>query len=106
MRRTDLKESIGISAEIYKEENDGSFAKVLGKFKLDKSTTSGDLLEIGDRNFEVTRARCQYKYAGGSKFVMVRKILEVKEVSRLAQEASILRQFNNDATTNVPHSER
>jgi len=106
MRRTDLQESMGIAADIYKEEGDGSFAKVLGKYQLDKSTTNGDLLEIGDKNFEVTRARCQYKYAGGSKFVMVRKILEVKEVSRMAQEASILRQFNNDASSNVPPSER
>ena len=65
----------------------------LGDFKLDKSTTSGDIIVIGEREFEVQKARCLYKYAGGQRFMMVRKILEVKEVSRVAKEEFLMRQF-------------
>ena len=43
----------------------GDTSTTLGEFKLDKSTTSGDVIILGDREFEVQRARCQYKYAGG-----------------------------------------
>lgn len=100
-RKTDLAESRGITADIYTEGDDGAFHKVLGKFQLDKSTNCGDILEVGEQNFEVVRARCQYKYAGGEQFVMVRKILEVKEVNRIAQEASLKRQFEQGDLKNV-----
>ena len=36
-------------------------------------------------------ARSQFKYAGGKRFVMVRKILEVKEITRIAEEESLKR---------------
>ena len=42
---------------------------------------------------QVTRHKCQYKYAGGSKFVMVSKILQVKEVGRLMTEEYLKRQW-------------
>ena len=100
VRKTDLSENSGIAADIYREGDDGIFQKVLGKFQLDKSTNCGDVLEIGEQNFEVIRARCQYKYAGGKQFVMIRKILEVKEVSRIAQEASLRRQFEQENLKN------
>jgi hypothetical protein len=46
---------------------------LLGEFQLDKSTTSGDIIELANgRQYKVQTARCQYKYAGGQRFVMVR----------------------------------
>lgn len=83
----------GIASSIYSRKTDGSLHRVLGEFKLDKNTNCGDLIEVGDREFEVQKARCQYKYAGGKRFVMVRKILEVKEVTRIAEENFLKRQF-------------
>lgn len=58
----------------------------IGDFVLDKLTTTGDILEIGDRQYKVVRHRCLYKYAGGRRFVMTRKILQVKEVTRVQAE--------------------
>lgn len=85
----------GITSSIFAREKDGSLNKVLGSFSLDKSTNCGDLIEITvDKElieFEVTRSRCQYKYAGGKRFVMVRKILEVKEKTRILQEEHLKR---------------
>lgn len=83
----------GIASSIYSRAGDGSLHRVLGEFKLDKNTNCGDLLEVEDREFEVQKARCQYKYVGGRRFIMVRKILEVKEVTRIAEESFIKRQF-------------
>lgn len=68
-----------------------TYCKVLGSFEFDKDTNCGDLLQVGDREFEVVTARSQFKYAGGKRFVMVRKILEVKEISRIAEEATLKR---------------
>jgi hypothetical protein len=78
---------------IQAEDDHGSLQKILGQFSLDKNTNCGDLLEVGDKEYEVMKARCQYKYAGGKRFVMVRKILEVKEVVRKAEEEYLLRQL-------------
>mmetsp|Transcript_21332 Transcript_21332/g.61489 ORF Transcript_21332/g.61489 Transcript_21332/m.61489 type:complete len:219 (-) Transcript_21332:66-722(-) len=64
---------------------------VLGEFQLDKSTTSGDIIELGNRQYKVETARCQYKYAGGKRFVMMRKILEVKEITRVQVERQLQR---------------
>lgn len=83
----------GIAASIYTEDDHGSLEKILGEFSLDKNTNCGDVLEVGDKEYEVQKARCQYKYAGGKRFVMVRKILEVKEVIRKAEEEYLLRQL-------------
>mmetsp|Transcript_1567 Transcript_1567/g.2913 ORF Transcript_1567/g.2913 Transcript_1567/m.2913 type:complete len:260 (+) Transcript_1567:197-976(+) len=68
---------------------------VLGEFQLDKSTTSGDIIVVGDKEYQVQTARCQYKYAGGKRFVMVRKILEVKEVTRVHKEEALMRQYKS-----------
>jgi hypothetical protein len=68
---------------------------LLGEFALDKHTTTGDSLQIGDVQYRVVRHRCQYKYAGGQQFVMVRKILEVKEVGRALTEEYLQRQWNH-----------
>ena len=85
-RLAGVDNSDGIASSIKIQQNDGSFNKILGSYQLDKTTNCGDLIEItvGNecREFEVMKARCQYKYAGGRKFVMVRKILEVKERTR------------------------
>jgi hypothetical protein len=75
---------------------------VLGEFQLDKSTTSGDIVLIGDREYQVQKARCQYKYAGGQRFVMVRKILEVKEVTRVYEEEALIRQFKSSPSQPYP----
>ncbi|GAX12212.1 hypothetical protein FisN_1Hu140 [Fistulifera solaris] len=82
-----------------KKERNGSEASSddtktwLGDFQLDKLTTTGDVLEIGDRQFKVVKHKCQYKYAGGKRFVMTRKILEVKEIGRLKTEEYLQAQF-------------
>ncbi|KAL3910365.1 MAG: hypothetical protein SGILL_007719, partial [Bacillariaceae sp.] len=75
---------------------------VLGEFQLDKSTTSGDIIVVGDREYQVQKARCQYKYAGGQRFVMVRKILEVKEVTRVYKEESLIRQYESSPSQPYP----
>lgn len=90
--------SITTSSRLYQRNNnqDGSDAStLLGEFQLDKSTTSGDVIVLGEREYQVQTARCQYKYAGGKRFVMVRKILEVKEVTRVHKEEALLRQFKS-----------
>jgi len=76
-----------------KEGSDQDFSTKLGEFVLDKHTTTGDLLNIGDKQFKVVRHKCQYKYAGGQRFVMVRKVLQVKEVGRLQTEEYLQRQW-------------
>jgi len=79
--------------------HDDSVTTVLGEFELDKSTTSGDVIMLGNKEYRVETARCQYKYAGGQRFVMVRKILEVKEFTRVADEKALLRQYNSSQST-------
>jgi hypothetical protein len=87
----DGKYANGIAASIFSRKKNGELQKILGQFELDKNTNCGDLVEIGEREFEVVKARAQFKYAGGKRFVMVRKILEVKEITRIAEEASLQR---------------
>jgi len=86
-----------------KKETDGhddkSMTTVLGEFELEKSTTSGDVIVLGDKEYRVETARCQYKYAGGQRFVMVRKILEVKELTRAESEEALLRQFDSSPSS-------
>lgn len=79
-------------------DSSGDDAKTwLGDFQLDKLTTTGDVLEIGDRQFKVVKHKCQYKYAGGKRFVMTRKILEVKEMGRLKTEEYLKAQFTAES---------
>jgi len=82
-----------------KGDDDKSLTTVLGEFELDKSTTSGDVIIFGDNEYLVETARCQYKYAGGQRFVMVRKILEVKEITRLQKEEALLRQYKSSPSS-------
>jgi hypothetical protein len=84
--RKDTIEGIASSLYMNQDGSDVDFKTKLGEFVLDKHTTTGDLLEIGDAQYKVVRHKCQYKYAGGRRFVMVRKILQVKEVGRLQAE--------------------
>eukprot|EP00542_Grammatophora_oceanica_P010587 CAMPEP_0194039212 /NCGR_PEP_ID=MMETSP0009_2-20130614/11361_1 /TAXON_ID=210454 /ORGANISM="Grammatophora oceanica, Strain CCMP 410" /LENGTH=210 /DNA_ID=CAMNT_0038681963 /DNA_START=182 /DNA_END=814 /DNA_ORIENTATION=- len=65
----------------------------LGEFYLDKSTQSGDIIQVADRLFVVQKTRCQYKYTGARKFTMVRKILEVKPLRRVSDEQILSRQL-------------
>jgi len=88
-----------IAASLFSKMDDGSLEKVVGEFHLDKNTNCGDIIEVGDNDYEVVKARCQYKYAGGKQFVMVRKVLEVKEVTRIAQENYLNRQFYNNTSS-------
>lgn len=86
-----------IASSIYKRKKDGSLDQILGEFKLDKSTNCGDIVDVGDGvEYQVQKTRCQYKYVGGKKFVMTRKILEVKEVKRLLVEKEVRQMFEND----------
>jgi hypothetical protein len=88
-----------ITSSIYKRKKDGSLDQVLGEFALDKATNCGDIVEVGDGvQYTVQKARCQYKYVGGKKFVMTRKILEVKEVKRALVEQEVKQLFENDGT--------
>ena len=67
-KRSDL-EMIGARLSL----SQGDTSTFLGEFQLDKSTTSGDIIELANgRQYKVQKARCQYKYAGGQRFVMVR----------------------------------
>jgi len=88
-----------IAASLFNKMNDGSLEKVVGEFHLDKNTNCGDIIEVGESDYEVVKARCQYKYVGGKQFVMVRKVLEVKEVTRIAQENYLKRQFYNNTNS-------
>jgi hypothetical protein len=94
----------GIAANIFEEDDTGELMPVLGEFKLDKSTTSGDIIVVGDQTYQVQKARCQYKYAGGRRFEMVRKILEVKPIMRVAEEAVLQRSLSktNDLLEEPP----
>lgn len=93
----DSKYANGIASSIYSRKKDGSLYKVLGQFELDKNTNCGDVLQVGEREFEVVTARSQFKYAGGKRFVMVRKILEVKEITRIAEEATLARLMQKES---------
>ena len=100
----------GIASSINVRKKDGSLHKVLGQYTLDKSTNCGDLIEItvGNecREFEVVKSRCQYKYAGGKRFIMVRKILEVKERTRIAQEKHLMKSLAIGHSDDVPEAEK
>ena len=86
----------GLKSSLYMNDSDKDDGRtMLGEYFLDKHTTTGDLLEIGDVQYKVIRHKCQYKYAGGKRFVMVRKILQVKEVGRLQAEEYLKRQLQN-----------
>jgi hypothetical protein len=87
----------GLKSSLFLNSGDGSNddgRTSLGEYNLDKHTTTGDLLEIGDIQYKVVRHKCQYKYAGGKRFVMVRKVLQVKEVGRLQTEEYLKRQWS------------
>mmetsp|Transcript_26911 Transcript_26911/g.31093 ORF Transcript_26911/g.31093 Transcript_26911/m.31093 type:complete len:277 (-) Transcript_26911:277-1107(-) len=91
----------GIASALYETQNDKNGAKenpkkLLGEFNLEKSTTCGDRIMVGETEFIVEKARCQYKYAGGKRFVMVRKILEVKEVSRAETEEKLVNIYSKN----------
>ena len=86
-----------IASSIYKRKKDGTLDQILGEFALDKSTNCGDVLDVGDGvEYQVQKARCQYKYVGGKRFVMTRKILEVKEVRRILMEKEVKQLFDNN----------
>eukprot|EP00554_Chaetoceros_debilis_P010287 CAMPEP_0194107730 /NCGR_PEP_ID=MMETSP0150-20130528/7539_1 /TAXON_ID=122233 /ORGANISM="Chaetoceros debilis, Strain MM31A-1" /LENGTH=140 /DNA_ID=CAMNT_0038796215 /DNA_START=33 /DNA_END=451 /DNA_ORIENTATION=+ len=86
-----------ITSSIYSRAEDGTMHKVVGEFALDKSTNCGDVIEVGDgTEYIVQKSRCQYKYAGGKRFIMVRKILEVKEVKRLMVEKEVKELFERE----------
>lgn len=95
-KNTTSNKNNSIPASIISQNSDGSTGSVIGEFALDKSTTSGDVICIGDLNYQVQAARCQYKYVGGKRFVMIRKILEVKEITRAGAELFLQHQFNKD----------
>jgi hypothetical protein len=80
-----------ISATVSALRADGSLHKVLGEFTFDANTNCGDLLLIANTEYEVLSAKSQFRYAGNRKFVLVRKVLVVKEISRIAEEASLKR---------------
>ncbi len=88
-----------IASSIYMRKRDGTLDQILGEFKLDKSTNCGDIVDVGGGvEYQVQKARCQYKYVGGKKFVMTRKILEVKEVKRLLVEKEVKQLFEKDGS--------
>jgi len=92
-RAAQKKKAATTAARLFRKDEDGSLNRILGEFTLDKSTNCGDVIEVGEVLYEVQKARCQYKYAGGKRFVMVRKILEVKDVTRVAQERYLMEQL-------------
>jgi len=97
-RRADAVEE-QIASRLFLGNNDDNTKTLLGEFSLDKHTTTGDVLLVGGHEYKVVRHRCQYKYAGGKRFVMVRKILEVKEVGRLRTETMLQKQFSKGSSS-------
>jgi hypothetical protein len=83
------------SASSSSTDNVDNTMTLLGEYSLDKHTTTGDSLLINNIEYKVVRHRCLYKYAGGQRFVMIKKILEVKEISRIQTEEYLLQQFQN-----------
>jgi hypothetical protein len=67
---------------------------LLGEYALDKHTTTGDLIRIGEAEYRVVQHRCLYKCVS-RRFVMVKKILHVKEIGRIRTEEYLLRQLRN-----------
>lgn len=57
----DGKYSNAVAASIFARNKSGSLDKILGEFQLEKNTNCGDLIEVGDREFEVVTARSQMK---------------------------------------------
>jgi hypothetical protein len=112
-RRNDAIEQSSIASSVYTKKGgdsnknnadkdkdaDEDYTTKLGEFALDKHTATGDLLNVGDIQYKVVRLKCQYKYSGGGRFVMVRKILQVKEVGRLETEESLARQWNKQQSS-------
>jgi hypothetical protein len=121
------RQTNSISSSIYTRHEDGTLQKILGEFTLDKSTCSGDIITVNTANvlttddddddgfligasssstntgtteieYQVQSAKSQYKYVGGQKFIMVRKILEVKEIKRMLVEKEIQELFDKDIT--------
>lgn len=90
-----------IASKLY-AGNDSTVSTLLGEFQLDKHTTNGDILQIGNVEYKVVKHRCQYKYAGGQRFVMVRKILHVKEVGRWQTEEQLARQWQQSVEEKGP----
>jgi len=91
-----------ISSSIYSRDAEGSMHKIVGEFALDKSTNCGDIIEIGDgTEYQVQKSRCQYKYAGGQKFIMTRKILEVKELKRVVVEKEVHELFEKEIDEDI-----
>ena len=79
---------------------------LLGTFKLDKNAGCGDLLEFGMRSYVIQRTECAYKWMSGN-MVMVSKAVDVKDVGRIAQEASLARSLekvseNEDGLARAP----
>lgn len=112
VRRNDAIEQSSIASSVYTKtsggdsknnknakDDDCDYTTKLGEFALDKHTATGDLLNVGDIQYKVVRLKCQYKYSGGGRFVMVRKILQVKEVGRLETEESLLRQWKQQSSS-------
>jgi hypothetical protein len=101
-RRT--RRSSSIAATMYElggngDQGESFLLPILGEFYLDKSTTSGDIVCVGEQSYQVQKARCQYKYVGGQqKFEMVRKILEVKPILRVQTEAVLQRSLQQSTT--------
>lgn len=109
-KRSDLDVQL-TSSRLKLVQGDNDASTLLGEFPLDKSTTSGDIISLTNSEsgrlhyYKVETARCQYKYAGGQRFVMVRKILEVKEVTRAWQEAQLEKQFQSELSAESEFNE-
>ena len=53
--------------------DDGTLYQILGELSLDKSTGNGDIIHVGrdgenEREFQVQKSRCQYKYTCEKRF--------------------------------------
>lgn len=97
-----VEEQIASSLFTSQNESKDNTETLLGEFSLDKLTTTGDLIEIGNVTYKVIKHRCQYKYAGGKRFVMVRKILHVTEIGRLQTEEYLKRQLKLSGDESQP----
>lgn len=91
-----IEEQIVSRVIMSNQNNQNNLETLLGEYTLDKHTTTGDILFIQDIQYKVIRHRFQYKYVGGQRFVMIKKILEVKEIQRLETEELLNKLINNE----------
>lgn len=67
----------------------------IGTAKLPPMTSTGDTMWHGSKHYRVLRVSSHYKYEGG-RFVMRKKVIDAKELARVAREQVVARLVYGD----------